>query len=220
MKNIGVLLSGCGYLDGAEIRESVLTLLAIDQATTDYKVTIFAPNFNQHHTVSHTTQNEISQTRNMMEEAARIARGEIEELRKVNPDELDALLIPGGFGVAKNLSKFAFKGATGDVIPEVENLIQKLYEAQKPIGAICIAPAMMALVLGKKNIEVTIGNDRETALEIEKTGAKHVNKQAHEYHWDSDNKIATTPAYMYGDGKISDIYQGIKGCVDRILSEI
>ena len=216
MKTIGVLLSGCGFLDGAEIRESVLTLLALDQ--DDIKVTIMAPDQKQYHVVDHVKSDEVKGTeRNLFEESARIARGEIVPLNKVEAKDLDALVIPGGFGVAKNLCEFAFKGHQAKVQEEVKKLILDLHKDKKPLGAICIAPALMGLVLGDKGVEVTIGDDKETAQEIEKTGAKHFSKKVNEIHVDEKNKVVSTPAYMYGDARLTHISQGIRRCVEKVL---
>jgi len=215
-KKIGVLLSGCGYLDGAEIREAVLTLLALDKEGVE--VTIFAPNESQHHVVNHLEADESKgEQRNTFLEAARIARGQIKPLENIKSEDLDGLVIPGGYGVAKNLCQFAFKGHQAATNEKVKNLILNLYEAKKPIGALCIAPALISLVLGEHGVQVTIGNDKETAQEIEKTGAKHVDKAAHEAHIDETHKIVSTPAYMYGEARLSDINLGIKKCVDQVL---
>ena len=216
-KKIGVLLSGCGYLDGAEIREAVLTLLALDKEGVE--VSIFAPNERQHHVVNHLEADESkSEQRNIFIEAARIARGQITPLENVKSDDLDGLVIPGGYGVAKNLCEFAFKGHQASTNDKVKNLILDLYKAKKPIGALCIAPALIGLVLGEHGVQVTIGDDKEMAQEIEKTGAKHINKEANEAHADETHKIVSTPAYMYGEARLSDINQGITKCVDQVLN--
>lgn len=214
-KNIGVILSGCGFLDGAEIRESVLTLLALDRAGVN--VTIMAPNKDQHHVVDHLKGQEGSGERNILEEAARIARGQIKSLEDVDPKSLDALIIPGGYGVAKNLCTFAFDGSKAKVALPVKEMIEKVHAQGKPIGAICIAPALMALLFGSKGIKLTIGNDKETAAEIEKTGAKHESKEVHEICIDEKLKVVSTPAYMYGDAKLDKIEQGISQCVNKVL---
>jgi enhancing lycopene biosynthesis protein 2 len=216
LKKIAVVLSGCGHLDGAEIREAVLTLLALDQNKVAYE--IFAPNTPQFHTVNHTTGQEDAKSRNVLEEAARIARGKIHDLANLNMLEFDALVMPGGYGVAKNLCTFAFKGSQGEVSLTMKKVITDFFQAKKPIGAICIAPALVALVLGEHQIEVTIGNDNETATELVKTGAKHFNKNVDEIHIDHKNKIITTPAYMYDNAPLDQIFLGIKACVDQVVS--
>lgn len=218
-KNIAVILSGCGFLDGAEIRESVLTLLALDTEGANYK--IFAPNKDQHHVVNHLKGEEASgEKRNILEESARIARGQIQELTELRASDFDALVIPGGFGVAKNLCDFAFKGSAGSVDENILMLVKDFHRASKPIGAICIAPALMALSLGDNKPTLTIGSDEATATEIEKLGALHKNCPANECVVDSDKKIVTTPAYMYDDAKLSDIFQGIHKTIKEVLKMI
>lgn len=215
-KKVAVILSGCGYLDGAEIRESVLTLLHLD--TLGAEVEIFAPNKEQHHVIDHLNSNEASEKRNLFHEAARIARGEISPLEKLEVPSFDCLVIPGGFGVAKNLCTFAFKGSAAKVDDQVEKIIKEFYQTQKPIGALCIAPALVSLCLGYKGINVTIGTDKETASEIEKTGAKHSDCQVQDCVVDKENKIVTTPAYMFDSAKISDISEGISKCIKNTLA--
>lgn len=218
MKKVAVILSGCGYLDGAEIRESVLTLLALDHHPVE--VICLAPNIDQYHVINHLNGESSTEKRNVLVESARIARGKVFDIEKVNPNDFDAVLIPGGFGVAKNLCDFAFKGSEASVLNPIKTFLKKIHEHKKPIGAICIAPAMIALLFGKEEVLVTIGNDKNTASEIEKLGAKHFNKNVSEYLVDEENKIVTTPAYMYDDAKISDIFIGINGCVEKIISLI
>jgi len=218
-KNIAVILSGCGFLDGAEIRESVLTLLALDMEGVEYK--IFAPNKDQHHVVNHLRGEESTgESRNTLVESARIARGKIQDINELNASDFDALVMPGGFGVAKNLCDFAFKGSAGQVDPKVLEIVKSFSENSKPIGAICIAPAMVALSLGEKNPKLTIGNDEATASEIEKLGAKHINCDANECIVDKERKIVTTPAYMYDDAKLNDILSGIHKTVKEVISLI
>ena len=215
MKNIGVILAGCGYLDGAEIREAVLTLLAIDQHGA--KAKMFAPDINQHHVVNHLSGRETNETRNVLLESARIARGDIEDLKNLNINELDAIILPGGFGVAKNLSSLAFDGPNGEINQQLNQVLQQALELKKPIGAICISPAVICLGIGKSNPEVTIGNDEATAGVIQSLGGTHVNLSPSESHIDTKNKIVSTPAYMYDDAPISQIYQGINDFVKNVI---
>ena len=215
-KKVAVVLSGCGFLDGAEIRESVLSLLTLDQNNTEYD--IFAPDLDQYHTINHLKSEEVSTKRNILEEASRIARGKIKPLRDLNPNDYQALVIPGGFGVAKNLCDFAFKGSGAEVLPAMKEIVISFHTNKKPIAAICIAPALIALCLGDKQVEVTIGTDIETASEIEKTGAKHINKDVHEFHTDETNLITSTPAYMFDSAGLDQIQIGIKGCIEKALS--
>lgn len=226
MKKIGVILSGCGFLDGAEIRESVLTLMSLDQHKMDnekkshYEVICMAPNINQYHVIDHTTGQEVKEVRNVLKESARIARGKIVDMSEINPDHIDAVIMPGGFGVAKNLSNFAFKGSAGEIIPEVKDFLTKIHQQKKPIGAICISPAVLTLLFGAKNVHVTIGCDPGTIAEIEKTGAHHHLKKVHEVMVDQDKKIVSTPAYMYEEKEapLHLIYQGIDQLVQHVLN--
>jgi enhancing lycopene biosynthesis protein 2 len=212
-KNIAVLLSGAGHLDGAEIRESIFTLLALDQH--DYNVKIFAPDDNQFHTVNHLEGAEASSTkRNMLQEAARIARGEIQPLSSLGLNDFDGLVLPGGFGVAKNFCSWAQTGSACEVRPDIEKTLKDFYQAKKPIAALCIAPALLGRVLGTHGITVTIGSDRETAQEIEKTGARHQDCKVTEYVLDEAHKIVTTPAYMDSTARIKDIHAGISSCIN------
>lgn len=214
-KNIAVLLSGAGHLDGAEIRESILTLLALDQH--DYKVALFAPDDDQFHTINHLKAQEVSGTRrNMLEEAARIARGQIQAVSALKAAEFDGLVLPGGFGVAKNFCTWAQQGSNCEVRADIEKLIKDFYAAKKPIAAICIAPALISRVLGSHGITVTIGFDVETAQEIEKTGARHQPCQVYECVVDETHKIVTTPAYMDSNARLKDVQSGINSCINSL----
>jgi enhancing lycopene biosynthesis protein 2 len=217
MAKVGVLLSGCGVFDGAEIHEAVLTLLALDRAGA--KIVCMAPNMDQFHVINHLTQEVMNETRNVLVESARIARGEIKDLREVQASDLDALIIPGGYGAAKNLSDFAFKGPAATVHPEVVRLLNDMVSAGKPIGAICIAPATLTKALADKRPEVTIGNDKETALAIEAMGGQHKACTVDMIHLDSKHNIVSTPAYMLGPG-IKDVAQGIEKLVTRVVELI
>lgn len=184
-----VVLSGCGVYDGAEIHESVLTLYAIMNNGAEYH--IFAPDIEQRHVINHLTGQEMKEKRNVLVESARIARGNIRPLREFKAEEFDALIIPGGFGAAKNLSTFAFDGGACSVNPEVSAALKKTHELKKPIGALCIAPVVLAKVLS--GIEVTIGSDQETARAIEGMGAVHTTTNHGEVVIDRKNLIVTSP---------------------------
>ena len=211
---VGVLLSGCGYLDGAEIHEAVCTLLALDEAGAD--VLCMAPDI-ECNVVDHVSGHETGETRNVLAESARIARGQIRDVASVSASDVDALILPGGYGVAKNLSDFAVKGADMTVQKDVERLVRAVHEAGKPIGAICIAPAVISRLI--PGVSLTIGNDAGTAAALESMGTKHCDCPVTEFVIDEDNKVVSTPAYMLGPW-IKDVHQGIARCVKEVLALI
>lgn len=213
-KKTGVLLSGCGVFDGSEIHEAVLTLLFLDRAGAE--TICMAPDIDQPGVINHLTSQETDEKRNVLVESARIARGEIKNLKDINASDLDALILPGGFGAAKNLCDFAVKGSDSTVNPEVKKLISGMIDAEKPVGGICIAPATLTSALADRKPEVTIGNDMDTAAAIEKMGGRHIQCNVDEIHVDEKNKIVTTPAYMLGPG-IKDIANGIEKLVAKVL---
>ena len=213
-KRIGVLLSGCGVFDGAEIHESVLTLLALERAGA--RAICTAPDMVQTHVINHLTREAMDEKRNVLVESARIARGDIIDVKEIKAGDLDALILPGGFGAAKNLSDFAEKGPDSSVHPEVERLLQEMRAASKPIGAICIAPATLTRALAEHAPLVTIGTDGGTAAAIETMGGRHQNCAVDQICVDQKNKVVTTPAYMLGPG-IRDVALGIEKLVDKVL---
>lgn len=216
-KKAGVLLSGCGVFDGTEIHEAVLTLLALDRAGAE--ICCVAPDADQLHVINHLTQAETTERRNVLVESARIARGEIKNVKDVAASDLDALIIPGGFGAAKNLSDFAVKGPEAAVHPEVERIVKEMWSAGKPVGAVCIAPATLTRILGDQNPEVTIGNDVGTAAAIRTMGGRHQDRSVEEICVDEKNRLVTTPAYMLGPG-IKDVAIGIEKLVAQVLSMV
>ena len=216
-KRVGVILSGCGVFDGTEIHEAVLTLLALDRS--EAAAVCAAPDMEQLHVLNHMTQEEMDEKRNVLVESARISRGEIIDLKSLQADDIDALIIPGGFGAAKNLSDFAVKGPDATVHPEVQRILQQMAQAGKPIGAICIAPATLVRALSDRAPEVTIGTDPGTAAGIETMGGRHIACRVDQIHVDTINKIVTTPAYMLGQG-IKDVAAGIEKLVQKVLSLI
>lgn len=213
-KKIGVVLSGCGVFDGSEIHEAVLTLLYIDQAGA--QAVCFAPDMEQAHVVNHLTQQEMDEKRNVLVESARIARGEITALDKLNAKELDALILPGGFGAAKNLSRFAFEGPQGAVNPDVAAALKSAVDAKIPIGALCIAPATVGMALQELSPTLTIGSEEGVIGALASIGVKHALCKVDEIAMDEKNKIVTTPAYMLGPG-IADVAAGIKKLVDKVI---
>lgn len=218
MAKVGVILSGCGVYDGSEIHETVISLLALDRAGAE--VVIMAPDMEQA-VVNHLTGEPVEGAiRNVLEESARIARGEISDIAKVKAADLDALFIPGGFGAAKNLCDFAFKGPDCEVQPDVARLIQEIVAAKKPLAAVCIAPALVAKVLGTDlDLQVTIGTDEETAEAVSSMGATHVSCPVKEIVIDKKNKIITSPAYMLA-GSISEAAEGIEKTVKALMEMI
>jgi enhancing lycopene biosynthesis protein 2 len=215
MKKIAVVLAGNGVLDGSEIHEATLTLYSIVKNGASYE--IFAPNIDQHHVINHLTGDEMKEKRNVFTEAARIARGKINDLKNFKADDFDAIIFPGGFGVAKNLCTFAFDGTNCKVNLDAEKAIRSMHERKKPIGALCIAPVLIAKVLG--DIEVTIGQDKDTARAINKMGAKHKDTTHGEIIVDEKNKIVTTPCYML-DANIGQIGDGANNVVKKIVEMI
>lgn len=214
MKHIAVILSGCGYLDGSEINEAVSCLIALSQTNTQY--TVFAPNIN-YTPINHKTNEPLAQTlRNTLEESARITRGQVSDLQTLEEKQFDALLFPGGYGAAIHLSNWAQKGAQSKVHPDVERVIRAFHESSKPIGAVCIAPTLVAKVLGSHHVSLTIGNDKETAEEIKKTGAKHIDCPVDDFITDRLNKIITTPAYMYNTTP-AEAFKGISAMVRELV---
>jgi enhancing lycopene biosynthesis protein 2 len=212
MKKIAVVLAGNGVFDGSEIHEATLTLYSIEKNGATYE--LFAPNIEQHHVVNHLTGDEMNEKRNVLTEAARIARGKINDLANFKADDFDAIIFPGGFGVAKNLCTFAFDGSNCKVNLDVEKAIRSMNERKKPIGALCIAPVLIAKILG--DIEVTIGQDKDTAKAIKDMGAKHKETTHGELIVDENNKIVTTPCYML-DANIGQIGDGANNIVKKIL---
>ena len=212
-KKVAVILSGCGVYDGAEIHESVITLLRLDQRGA--KVQCFAPDIAQMHVINHLTGETMNESRNVLVESARIARGEVKDIREANAEDFDALIVPGGFGSAKNLSNFAVEGTGCTVQPDVLALTEAFAEAGKPVGLICISPALAAKIYGP-GVICTIGNDADTAAALNKMGATHKDCAVSEIVEDKARKLVTTPAYMLAQS-ISEAASGINKLVDRVL---
>ncbi|MFW6224211.1 MAG: isoprenoid biosynthesis glyoxalase ElbB [Bacteroidota bacterium] len=212
MKKFAIILSGSGVYDGAEIHESTMTMLAIKRQGADYDV--FAPDIEQHHVINHYTGDVTGEKRNVLVEAARIARGNITPLSRFDASVYDALILPGGFGAAKNLSSFAFHGTACTVNSDTEKAIRDMHASGKPIAALCIAPVVVAAVLEKGTY--TIGQDKDTADAIEKFGGSHETTNHGEVIIDKENKIFTTPCYML-DASITQIADGAENIVKAIL---
>lgn len=216
MKKVAVILCGSGYRDGSEIREAVAALWALSQEGA--VVQCFAPDFAQYDVVNCLTGQAISsEKRNMLVESARIARGEVKPLNELKEENFDALVIPGGFGAAKNLCDFAFKGSQGKVISDLEKVVMHFFTAKKPMGAICIAPAILALVLKNKRLLLTVGETGETSQELEKLGHQHQVTKVTDCCVDSEHKVVTTGAYMFGQAALHDVFSGIHKCVKEVV---
>jgi enhancing lycopene biosynthesis protein 2 len=215
MSRVAVVLAGCGVYDGAEINEAVLSLLCLEQQGASYQC--FAPDIEQMHVINHLTGEPAEgESRNVLVEAARIARGNILDLGAAKVEEFDALLVPGGFGAAKNLCNFAVAGAEMEIQPDFLELARAFHAAGKPIGLICIAPVMAAAITGE-GTRCTIGNDQDTAAAIASMGGEHLECPVSEARVDSERKMVTTPAYMLA-GSVSEAYAGIGECVKELLA--
>ncbi|XP_053328426.1 glutamine amidotransferase-like class 1 domain-containing protein 3, mitochondrial [Spea bombifrons] len=222
-KKVAVILSGCGVYDGSEIHESSAVYVHLSRAGA--QTVFFAPNINQMHVVDHIKGQPTEEKRNVLTESARIARGNIKDLKDLKVSEYDALIIPGGFGVAKNLSTWAVEGKDCSVLKAIEDVFKAFHNAKKPIGLCCISPVLAAKLL--PGCEVTVGHDTEsekwpnaaTADDIKKLGCKHVNKHANEAHVDENNKLVTASAFMC-NCPIHEIYDGIGEMVKAVLKLI
>lgn len=219
---VAVLLAGCGHLDGAEVREAVLTLLALDQQGAAYQC--IAPNALQYDVVNHATGMPVAgQSRNILEESSRIARqGQCLDLAQARVQDYAALLMPGGFGVAKNLCTFALDGAQGAVRADVAAFVKGFFDAGKPVGAVCIAPALVALTLqGQRHATLTLGTDADCASAVGQLGQTHADTpNAREVVIDEANKLVTSPAYMFSDAPLRDVFTGISRCVTEVLRRV
>ncbi|MCX8108237.1 MAG: isoprenoid biosynthesis glyoxalase ElbB [Verrucomicrobiae bacterium] len=218
MKKVAVILSGCGVFDGSEVHEPVLVLLALDRANA--RAICTAPDIDQYRVVNHLTRQPVSnERRNVLVESARIARGNIVPLGQLRVSEVDAIILPGGMGAAQNLSNFAHARDEFDVHPDVGRVLQEAHLAGKPLGFVCIAPAIAAKLFGSKGVELTIGNDAATALRLQSLGARHVSCAVNDVVVDRRLKIVTTPAYMLAN-RISEVEAGITKLVKAVLEMV
>lgn len=221
--NFGILLSGSGVYDGAEIQEAVLSMLAVSELGDTY--TCIGVNAEQFHVINHLTGEPMNESRNMLVEAARIARGNIVPIQDIQPADIDGLIIPGGFGNAKNFTKWAFEGPDGNILPEVKLLLVNLVNVGKPIAALCVSPVVVAKALEGSNIHpaLTLGTTSETSpydIEafskgLEKTGATTAYKSVKEIHVDETNKIISAPCYMM-EASINDVWKNIRLAVAEL----
>ena len=214
-KKVAVILCGSGYKDGSEIRESVATLYALSKHGIE--VQCFSPDENQYHVVNCKTGMELpNQFRNQLIESARIARGEVEDIKKLKASDYDAVIMPGGFGAAKNLCTYAVRGIEGSVHMEVSRVLNEFYAAKKPIGAICIAPIIVAMTFKNKNFKITLGKESDTTIDAEKLGHTMYFVECNQVHVDRENLIVTTPAYMDDKAPLFKIFEGIESLVVEI----
>jgi enhancing lycopene biosynthesis protein 2 len=215
MKQIGVILAGCGIYDGSETHEAVLTLLSIDNAGAT--AVCFAPDIEQYQVIDHRTGEVVpDERRNVLVESARLVRGKVFDLTTIDSSKLDALILPGGYGAAKNLCDYALRGTDFEVLPSVASAIAAFRREDKPIGFICVAPVIAARIFGSEHVELTIGNNRKTADDIESFGARNIEKGAEEIVVSSTGKIVSTPAYMIGTS-IRHVAKGIDALVRKVI---
>ncbi len=224
---IGVLLSGSGVYDGAEIQETVLMLLALEQAGAEYFC--IAPNSEQHHVINHLTGEQMNEKRNILIEAARIARGNIKDISEISANDMDGLVMPGGFGVAKNFTKWAFEGAKGKINQEVKRLINEIIKEHKPIAAVCMSPTTIAKALEGSKIQanLTIGTTKEKSPyqiadineEMKKVGVNPINCSVNELVFDDVNNIVSSPCYMM-EATISQINEGIQKTIAKFIEMV
>ncbi|MCC6427433.1 MAG: isoprenoid biosynthesis glyoxalase ElbB [Phycisphaerales bacterium] len=213
---VAVILSGCGFLDGSEIHEATSCLIHLARHNINYRC--LAPDITQADVVNHAQQKPASESRNVLAESARIARGQIAPLAELHAEKFDGIVFPGGFGAAKNLCTFAKDGPNCTVNPDVARIIKEFHAAGKPLAMCCIAPVLAAKVLGTasggKGCNITLGNDANTAAAITKMGATHTNTTVTQAHTDPTNKLTTTAAYMYHANPY-EVFQGVGAMIDR-----
>ncbi|OFZ78212.1 MAG: isoprenoid biosynthesis protein ElbB [Bdellovibrionales bacterium RIFOXYD1_FULL_53_11] len=214
-KKAAVILCGSGFKDGSEIRESVATLWALSSLGIESQC--FAPDADQADVINCLSGEPMNEKRNMLVESARIARGKVLPLHKLIAADFDMLLLPGGFGAAKNLCTFATEGAGGTVIPDLRRAIESFFNARKPIGAICIAPVLVAMSLPGKNLDLTLGPRGSGTHEVEKLGHRTTVRRPDECNVDIPNRIVTAPAYMHGDAKLREVFEGIRKAVEETV---
>ncbi len=218
-KRVAVVLSGCGVMDGSEIHEATIALLCL--ARSGAEAVCFAPDIPQSDVVNHLcNEPQTGEKRRVLVESARIARGEVAALAELDVDAVDAIVLPGGFGAAKNLCNFASEGADCDVNPDVARVLRAMHQAGKPIGVMCIAPAPAAKVLGAMEtdspVKLTIGNDADTSDALRAMGVEHVDCAVDDIVVDSANRVVSTPAYMLADN-LAEVEAGVSKLIDAVL---
>jgi enhancing lycopene biosynthesis protein 2 len=212
-KKFAIVLSGSGHRDGSEITETIATIIALDKEGAEY--TFFAPDITAPR-LNHLTQNDDG-SQNILSESARISRGQSRPLSDLKEKDFDGIVLPGGMGAAKNLSTWGLKASQCTVLPDLSKALIDFHTASKPIGAICIAPAIVARVLGEHQISLTLGDSLETAKEVEKTGAIHESCPVDDYVSDRLNKVLSTPAYMHATARPAQIFLGISKMIREFV---
>ncbi len=212
---IAIVLCGSGYRDGSEIGESVAVLWALSVFKTPFLC--FAPDAPQTDVVNCLTQGVMKESRNMLIESARIARGQIKRLETLDPKSFSGIILPGGFGAAKNLCTFAEEGAAGTVNAVLHRILNQFFDAGKPIGAICIAPVIIGLALRRHPLELSVGRESDASRAIEKMGHRHVETRVEECHIDAPHSIVTTPAYMYDNADLGELFEGVRRLVGAVI---
>lgn len=213
MRKIAVVLSGCGFKDGTEITEAISTFIALTEAGATYEV--FAPDI-KFQVTNHITGQQEGE-RSVVSESARISRGQISKLSELKVKNFDGLVFPGGYGAAKTLCTFGVLGSKGAVLPDVLKIVEGFHKESKPICAMCIAPTILALALGRHSVTVTVGDDSDTISEIEKTGAQHEVCKVDDFITDRENKVITTPAYMYAQAKPHEVFKGVRAAIREFV---
>lgn len=213
MKKVAVILSGCGVFDGSEIHEAVLALHAIEKQGASWHC--FAPNIEQLHVINHLTGEVMTEKRNVLVEAARLVRGKIDDLEKLKADDYDALLLPGGFGAAKNLTDFAVKGTECTINAHVASACRAFAQSGKPAAYLCIAPTIIPMIY-EHGVQGTIGNDKDTAIAFNHMGGDHINCPVDDFVYDHEHNVLSTPAYMLA-GSISEAASGIERLVEKLI---
>ncbi len=224
---VGILLSGCGVYDGSEIQETISAMIALEELNIQYVG--ISVNKNQHHVINHLDGSEMNETRNMMIESARIMRGNVVDIKTITPSDIDGLVIPGGFGNAKNLTTWAFNGADGEILPEVKLLLINLVNIGKPIAALCVSPILISLAFKDSTISptLTLGSTNEKSpydihsfhIGIEKNGGKSLEKGINDLCIDENNRIICAPCYMQ-DASLLEIRNNAKMAIEKLAEFI
>lgn len=215
--HIAVVLSGCGRADGSEIHESVCALLCLENMGCTYQC--FAPDIKQAAVINHVNNQPMSEKRNVLIEAARIARGNILDIKEFNPDDFDGIIFPGGMGAVTNWCDFAEKGTDCTVNTSIYSVIRQCYDKKLVIGAMCIAPVLIAMVLADKKVHFTLGAGGNMAKKLEALGAVHEEVGVSDVCIDRKNLVCTTPAYMLATNMI-EVCQGAQNMIGAMCQLI